>query len=940
MAEDSPDPMAWGIEEVVRWWESQQPRELFGRYANQFKDQFLDGEQLLRMSVPNLRDNIGVVNENHIAQIMKRIRALQVVQENAGCAQEQQNESNRTSLRPTTPISSPRRTSHAVVTRTFPNKPFFIADHDIYCGRDAFKGAWPVQVGEHVIICAESRKHGRNNWRATSARRVDLVRPLDPPPGLGLPSPQQRTSRPPHVRPSDTMSKSVSTLPSQPRQACLQPLDTDTQRSIVEKSRHQKAAAVATSRAVVSAVNGNACNVAVVSPSNTTAEMATHVWQYECPNRGWVSHGPSVAASLDTAYENKWSIEFSCTDSNNGQLTTYLFNPSTYGMMQINKNTADSQRLRWHEIEPATALEQTSLDQCPSDDMDGWTEVTHKKEKPNAARKQHQFEDDMLRFYKVEMCNRSVHDDFCDPMHAHSEHERRRDPLVYDAGVSRSDTYRYEAEDCPYGSHGCPNASSCGYSHNATEKMYHPQFYKTSLCKQYAKSGACKHGKYCAFAHSPNDMRRGSQNYSVVHSQDGRVAPRCSTSSICIAPPAKPLAASASISNLGQHNWSIPQFPTISESSYITAERESLVSAQLASEERAKAAALEIKALQDQAETAESQYLHREAAREKELQTLQDRIQAAEGREAQVHAMLEAEKLARKDDVMHRGASGVALIPSWQCHADGEWVDYPAHITAQLEAAYELNSDEAVPYTLGNFTYTLHATAMKQVNTKTRMSRQIQRVMKEPQRFPTHFEQPNHWAPMQDGQNCELVQCMVGSDEWCKVEQLLHKTLPEAKLEHVHRIQNISLWKLYCDQRQGMAFTNNGKLPKEVEVWHGTRATKPEKIYKDKKDGFMMQLSSQGMWGRGIYFAENASYSHAYAHQTGSNRQILLVNLLVGEAKELDPNRSIQVPPVKETLPDGSEIRYDTIKGVTGGSRVYIVYENKRAYPAYRVTYN
>ena len=35
----------------------------------------------------------------------------------------------------------------------------------------------------------------------------------------------------------------------------------------------------------------------------------------------------------------------------------------------------------------------------------------------------------------------------------------------------------------------------------------------------------------------------------------------------------------------------------------------------------------------------------------------------------------------------------------------------------------------------------------------------------------------------------------------------------------------------------------------------------------------------------------------------------------------------------------GIERRYDTVTGETGGSKVYVVYENGRAYPEYLVTY-
>ena len=40
----------------------------------------------------------------------------------------------------------------------------------------------------------------------------------------------------------------------------------------------------------------------------------------------------------------------------------------------------------------------------------------------------------------------------------------------------------------------------------------------------------------------------------------------------------------------------------------------------------------------------------------------------------------------------------------------------------------------------------------------------------------------------------------------------------------------------------------------------------PKLIYEDRQDGFMMQYSAEGMWGRGLYFAHNARYSDNYAY--------------------------------------------------------------------------
>ena len=90
------------------------------------------------------------------------------------------------------------------------------------------------------------------------------------------------------------------------------------------------------------------------------------------------------------------------------------------------------------------------------------------------------------------------------------------------------------------------------------------------------------------------------------------------------------------------------------------------------------------------------------------------------------------------------------------------------------------------------------------------------------------------------------------------------------------------------------------------------------------------------MWGKGIYFTEQASYSDSYAHRNTSRQKVLmLTKLLTGEETHVMPhNRGLKFPPDK---PNGD--RYDTVTGDTGGSKVYVVYENGRAYPEYLVTY-
>ena len=91
------------------------------------------------------------------------------------------------------------------------------------------------------------------------------------------------------------------------------------------------------------------------------------------------------------------------------------------------------------------------------------------------------------------------------------------------------------------------------------------------------------------------------------------------------------------------------------------------------------------------------------------------------------------------------------------------------------------------------------------------------------------------------------------------------------------------------------------------------------------------------MWGPAIYFAVNASYSHSYSYKNvdiGNMRQMFLSEVLLGDFKDCASGKYAK-PPLKEP----SQVEYDSIRGHTQGSDVYMVYSNNKAYTRYLITY-
>lgn len=203
----------------------------------------------------------------------------------------------------------------------------------------------------------------------------------------------------------------------------------------------------------------------------------------------------------------------------------------------------------------------------------------------------------------------------------------------------------------------------------------------------------------------------------------------------------------------------------------------------------------------------------------------------------------------------------------------------------------------------------------------------------------TAFTVPPNWDPFDSSDGgFKIVSLNQHLSEFHKVSRTFEETMPQTtyKITNIERIQNQVAWGKYY---HCMIRMKNDGQANELPLFHGTRGTNPADIYKCET-GFDMRFSNEGLWGKGNYFAVKASYSHSYAHSsTNELKQMFVALVLTGHVYECPAsNTKLRRPPERST--DGAVNRlYDTVSGETQGSKVYITYENDRAYPAYLITY-
>ncbi|CAF4560635.1 unnamed protein product [Rotaria socialis] len=198
---------------------------------------------------------------------------------------------------------------------------------------------------------------------------------------------------------------------------------------------------------------------------------------------------------------------------------------------------------------------------------------------------------------------------------------------------------------------------------------------------------------------------------------------------------------------------------------------------------------------------------------------------------------------------------------------------------------------------------------------------------------------PSEWIDQQE--ECRLVEIDRNDPNFMRIETRMKETMPNIEVHKMERVQNPRMWNHYafCHRNLRNELRSMPDLQVEMELFHGTKNAPPSEIYLGEYE-FDMTFCESGMWGIGTYFAQNASYScDLYAHLlSNGKRQVFLAQVLTGHVYDCQYDRTLRRPPKKNENIDGR--RYNSVSGDTKGSKVYIVYENRVAYPTYLITFS
>ncbi|NXJ01116.1 PAR12 polymerase, partial [Psophia crepitans] len=286
----------------------------------------------------------------------------------------------------------------------------------------------------------------------------------------------------------------------------------------------------------------------------------------------------------------------------------------------------------------------------------------------------------------------------------------------------------------------------------------------------------------------------------------------------------------------------------------------------------------------------------------------------------------------------------------------GQWIEYGAQgegcsvnspSSDVIENLYLADPDATISFQAGLYHYNLNFKEMTQTNISFKTQRQVCRrpkfvssedvqKIKTGQRDSSIPNQacPGHWdqSALPD-LGYKAVEISNTTSEYGRIKLMFLQTMKNYSVLKIQRIQNPSLWKVFQWQKEQMKRKNGGKEVNEKLLFHGTNVSFMEAICIHNFD-WRICGSNGTNYGKGSYFARDASYSHAYCQPVVKTKSMFVARVLVGEF--VKGNANYVRPPTKS----GNWLRfYDSCVDDELDPSIFVVFEKHQIYPEYIIEY-
>ncbi|XP_018017870.1 protein mono-ADP-ribosyltransferase PARP11-like [Hyalella azteca] len=261
----------------------------------------------------------------------------------------------------------------------------------------------------------------------------------------------------------------------------------------------------------------------------------------------------------------------------------------------------------------------------------------------------------------------------------------------------------------------------------------------------------------------------------------------------------------------------------------------------------------------------------------------------------------------------------------WQFRDEnGYWIDYgnvssgndlDCRVTASsvtIEREFAKNPNSKIQISSLEHNYTLDFTTMKQTNLKTQVTRDVRRV-KDPFRCVVNFHR--HMSP-------EITEITPEDGEYTRALQLLKPTSPNFNLHSLFKINNHYLETAFENKRAQLQHQNPTVQYEVKWLFHGTSSSNVTSIADGNIDWRLHGSKTGQLYGRGAYFASQASESRRYGDT------VFICNDLVGLTTTGDSN-TIKPPKDEYKRP------FDTTVNDTANPYIFVKFNSQEYYPVY-----
>ncbi|KAL7982318.1 hypothetical protein Chor_009916 [Crotalus horridus] len=327
------------------------------------------------------------------------------------------------------------------------------------------------------------------------------------------------------------------------------------------------------------------------------------------------------------------------------------------------------------------------------------------------------------------------------------------------------------------------------------------------------------------------------------------------------------------------------------------------------------------------------------------------------------------------DRALWKDMDNMKKIEKAYCDPGNERLDLDDHHAAatissfDLEKAYQSEAFTTLKFSAGTQNYEIDFKAMKQRNLKYQTERSVCRrpkfvsteeVEKKKSRWVTRIcvcrvsvnsaislftsrtkqskESATHIPPHWDQSalpelGYKLINLLLSSSEYIKVQTNFQRTLPKATILTIKRIQNVSLWEVYQWQKEQMKKANGGKDVDERSLFHGTSKNHVDAICQQNFDWRICGVHGTA-YGKGSYFARDAAYSDNYSGVNSSIKIMFLAKVLVGDFT--NGCSSYLRPPAKNNQ---SNLFYNSCVNSLLNPSIFVIFEKHQIYPEYLIEY-